>query len=108
MQFIEKDILDNFGNFSERSNAYSESVNAIKSDIQDVTGFVSELKTSVGQISENITNVTVATKENSEAIGVVVQNDEQISLIAEMTKSQSEENQNVAKQLERIINRFTV
>ncbi len=108
MQFIEKDILENFGNFSERSNTYSESVNVIKSDIQNVTGFVNELKNSVGGISENITSVTVATKENNEAIGVVVQNDEQISLIAEMTKSQSEENQYVVKQLDEIISKFTV
>ncbi len=106
--FVERDVLQNFGNFSERSNAYSESVNIIKSDIVDVTGFVNNLKTSVGQISDNITNVTVATKENSEAIGVVVENDEQIGLIADMTKTQSKDNQNVAKQLDLIINKFTL
>ena len=108
MQFVERDVLQSFGNFSERSNAYSESVNTIKGDIVDVTGFVNNLKSSVEQISDNITNVTVATKENSEAIGVVVENDEQIGLIADMTKTQSKENQNVSKQLDLIINRFTL
>lgn len=106
ISFIEGDILKKFENFSERSTTYSDSVVGIKNDIEAVSGLVEDLNASVNQITQNINDVVIATKENSEAIMNIVEKSEQSALIAEQTQNVSEENKRLANELEDIVKKF--
>ena len=108
INFVEEDLLTKFENFSNRSTAYSDSVIEIKKDIETVNGFIDELNTSVNQISQNIKDVVLATQENNDAVSVIVERNEQLALISDGTQKQSEENKELAGQLEEIVNKFTL
>ena len=108
ISFVEEDLLIKFENFSNRSTIYSNSVIEIKKDIETVNGFIDELNTSINQISQNIKDVVSATHENNDAIEVIVDKNEQVAFIADETQKQSEENKELASQLEEIVNKFTL
>ena len=108
INFVEEDLLIKFENFSKRSTTYSDSVIEIKKDIETVNGFIDELNTSVNQISQNIKDVVLSTHENKDAVSVIVDKNEQLALIADDTQKQSEENKELASQLEGIVNKFTL
>ena len=105
--FVENDVLKRFENFAERSNTYSGAVDAIKNDIAVVGGYINELNSSANQISQRIEDVVLATKENSRAIIDIVEKSTQASDIANDTQRQSEENEDIVRQLNEIVNRFT-
>lgn len=106
ISFIEDDVIVKFENFSERSIDYSDSVNDIKNDIEVVNEFIEELNNSTEGIFQNVELIVQATKENKDAIGVVVEKTEDSALIGESTRTLSEENKAFANQLEEIVNNF--
>ena len=108
ISFIEEDVLKKFENFSERSTAYSESVNEIKNDIDTVSEFVNELSNSVNQITQNINAVVLSAQENSVAIETIVDRSEQSAVIADEARKQSVENKELASKLMDIANKFTL
>ena len=106
INFVEEDLLIKFENFSNRSGIYANSVIGIKKDIETVNGFIDELNISVNEISQNIKDVVLATHENNDAVTVIVNKNEQLALIADETQTQSEENKELASQLEGIVDKF--
>ena len=106
MSFVEGDVIEGFGGFANNSKEVSESANMIKRDIENVNGFVKALEDSIMEISESIESVAVSTKENNDAIDVIVDKTTDTSNIAEITQKQVEENLSIANKLEDLIDRF--
>ena len=107
MEFIERDVVEQFKDFANKSTEYSESVDDIKGQLDQVTNAVASLEASVIQISENISHVNHITDENKSAIGVTVDKNEKTVEIAGTIQEQSDENKKLAKRLEDVIGRFT-
>lgn len=108
MQYMEGEVLDSFGDFAEKSNHYSVSVEAIKRDIEKLGVFVGNLQTSITGIFDNIMNVKDISEQNNDAINVIVMKSESTALIADEILKQSEENTSMADSLGQIVNEFTV
>lgn len=108
LQYIEGEILASFDDFAEKSNHYSVSVEAIKSDIEKLSTLVRELQTSIAQIFDNIMDVKNISSENSIAINEIVMKNESTEDIAVEIQNQAEENREMADSLEDIVNGFTL
>lgn len=107
MEFMENDVLNSFGGFASDSMEYSTSVDTIQNELTSINGFVKDLEKSVAQITNNISDVNRCAKENMDAISVIVEKSESTSNIANEIRSQSDENKEMANQLETIVSRFT-
>ncbi len=105
--FIEQQVVAQFKDFAEKSTGYSMAVDAIKEQLDTVEKAVKQLEQSVKQISQNVVDVNHITDENSSAIGVIVEKNESTSQIAGTIQEQSEQNRDLAKQLDKLISRFT-
>lgn len=105
--FIEKEVVDQFKDFAEKSTDYSISVNEIKEQLDGVDKAVKQLEDSVRQISDNIVEVNSITNENRCAIGVIVEKNESTALIAEQIQQQSEQNKELAQELDELISKFS-
>lgn len=108
MDFMENDILQSFGNFAEKSNGYSLSVEEIKQEIEKLDLFVQDLEASIGEITQNIANVNDISSQNSHAIVEIVEKSESTANIAVEIQNQFEENLQMADNLESIVNQFTI
>ena len=108
IQFIEHDILHRFEGFAQLSKEYSFDVTTIKNDIADVKKFVHNLQQSVRGISENISSVACACEENSKAIEVIVERNEETQQIAIHTQNQADANKATARMLDEVVHKFTL
>ena len=106
LTFIEKDVVGQFRDFTEKSTAYSGEVAVIKEQLDSVERDVQELYQSVTQISGSMVEVTGVADENRNAMGTIVEKNERTSEIATVIQKQSEENKLLANQLEEVINKF--
>lgn len=106
IEFIEKDVVAQFKDFAEKSTTYSEEVDSIKTQLDSVEKAVQELYEYVMLIADNMTNVKHITSENQCAIDTIVQKNEGTSEIAGVIQRQSEENKELATQLDELIGRF--
>lgn len=106
ISFIEKEVVDQFKDFAEKSTGYSASVNEIKEQLDRVDQAVKQLEASVTQISDSVTDVNNITNENRCAIGVIVEKNESTALIAEQIQKQSEQNKELAQELDNLIGKF--
>lgn len=104
--FIETEVVDQFKDFAEKSTDYSVSVNKIKEQLDGVDKAVKQLESSVKQISDNIVDVNHITNENRCAIGVIVEKNESTALIADQIQQQSEQNKELAQELDKLIGKF--
>lgn len=108
MQYMEGDVLECFGDFADKSNHYSSSVEAIKQDIEKLSLIAAELQTSVTQIFDSIMDVRSISEQNSTAINEIVKKSESTADIAAEIRSESEENTKMADSLETIVSEFTL
>ena len=108
LQYMEGEVLESFGDFAEKSNDYSTSVESIKQHIEKLGISVRELQTSVTQIFDNIMNVKNISEQNSAAINEIVRKSESTEDIAVEIQNQAEENRGMADSLEDIVNGFTL
>ena len=104
--FIEEDVVGQFKEFMEKSSHYSEAVDTIKKQLDDVAQAVNMLNQSVIQIANNMTEVKGITDENSCAINTIVEKTESTSHIADIIQKQSEQNKELAKQLGGLVDKF--
>ena len=104
--FIEEDVVGQFKEFMEKSSHYSEAVDTIKKQLDDVAQAVNMLNQSVIQIANNMTEVKGITDENSCAINTIVEKTETTSQIADIIQKQSEQNKELAKQLGGLVDKF--
>ncbi len=107
MHYMENDVLQSFGDFAEKSNEYSSSVEMIKQDIEKLNAFVGNLKLSIGQIYDNTMDVRRVSEQNSSAINEIVKKSERTADIADAVRIQSDENRLMADDLENIVDEFT-
>lgn len=107
MKFMENDVLNCFGGFAAESTEYRNSVDTIKNELSHINGFMKNLEKSVAEITNNITDVNRNARENKEAINVIVEKSEYTSNIANEIRVQSDENKEMANQLDTIVRRFT-
>ena len=104
--FIEKEVVDQFKDFAEKSPGYSISVNEIKEQLDRVDQAVKQLEVSVTQIADSIMDVNNITNENQSAISVIVEKNESTALIADQIPQQSEQNKKLAEELDNLIGKF--
>lgn len=106
ISFIEKEVVDQFKDFAEKSTGYSDSVNTIKEQLDGVDQAVKQLETSSRQIAGSIQEVNRITDENHSAIGVIVKKNENTAQIADLIQEQSKQNEGLAQQLDKLIGKF--
>ena len=106
LNFMEQEVVGQFKEFADKSTSYSAAVDTIKTQLDGINEAVGQLKQSVNQISENISDVNHITDENRCAIGVIVNKNENTAQIAGMIQEQAEQNKELAKQLDSMIARF--
>ncbi len=108
IEFVERDVLSSFENFSTRSERYASSVEIIKNSIGVINTCVEDLNASVTQISSSLDSVIVVTKENGDVILNVAERNDQTALIAEQTSNQAAKNDELASELTSTIKKFRV
>lgn len=106
IEFIEKDVVAQFKDFAEKSTLYSQEVDAINRQLDSAEQSVRQLSAYVIQIAEDMSNVKTITGENEMAINTIVEKNESTSLIAEAIQKQSEENRDLAQELQRLVDSF--
>lgn len=104
--FIEEEVVNRFKDFAEKSTGYRVSVNTIKEQLDGVDQAVRQLESSVRQISDNVVEVNSITNENRSSIGAIVEKSENTAQIADLIQEQSEQNKELARQLDRLIGKF--
>lgn len=106
IEFIEKDVVEEFKDFMNKSTVYAEEVDAIKNQLDATEKAVQQLYEYVMQIADNMENVKSITSENQLAIDTIVEKNEGTTEIAGIIQKQSEENKDLAIQLEELISKF--
>lgn len=107
VQFIEADVVEQFKNFAEKSAGYSMALEDIQKQLNGVDSSVRELEGSVKEIAQNIINVNNISDENHCAIGVIVEKNERTAQIAGLIQEQSEQNKQLAQELDTFLGKFT-
>ena len=106
VSYLEKEVVGQFKDFVDKSTGYSAAVDLIKTQLDNINGAVQQLKQSIDQIKENIGDVHNITDENSNAIGMIVEKNENTARIVDAIQDQSEQNREIAKQLDDLIKKF--
>lgn len=106
--FIEKDVVERFKLFVDRSAAYAEEVDSIKGQLDTAVQAVQMLYQSVLHIAENMQNVKGIANENRLAVSTIVEKNEGTSNVANTVQEQSEENKQLADRLDELIQKFTL
>lgn len=106
VEFIEKDVVEQFREFADKSGLYSERVDDIKMKLDYADEAIKKLHESVSHISDNMNNVNDISSENRMAVNNIVIKSEDIAEIANLVQSQSEENRKLAEQLEQLLAKF--
>lgn len=107
LSFIETEVVGQFKDFAEKSTGYSVAVDEIREQLDEVERSVEQLERFVKDIAENIADVNNITDENRQAINVIVEKNETTSMIAGKIQDQSEQNKELARQLDIMIGKFT-
>jgi len=106
LEFIEKDVVGQFRDFSEKSTSYREEVSTIKEQLDYVERDVQALYKAVTQIFDDMEEVKGVSNNNRNAMETLVQKNERTSEIASVIQKQSEENKVLADRLEEVIKKF--
>ena len=106
IEFIEKDVVEEFKDFMNKSTTYEQEVDSIKNQLDATERAVQQLYEYVMQIADNMENVKCITGENQQAIDTIVEKNEGTTEIAGIIQKQSEENKDLAIQLEELISKF--
>ena len=106
LTFIEKDVVEEFRDFTEKSTSYSRDVSNIKEQLDSVEKDVQLLHEAVTQISDGMVEVKSVSNNNRLAMETLVQKNERTSEIASVIQKQSEENKELANRLEMVISKF--
>ncbi len=83
-------------------------VGGIKAGMDDINQVLRQLEDSVTQISQNMENVNRITEENSRAIAIIVEKNENTAQVAEGIQEQSAENQELSGSLGSLVDKFHI
>ena len=106
IEFIEKDVVERFREFADKSTTYSEQVDSIKNQLDSAENAVKQLSEFATEIETNMEDVKCITNENQVAINTIVEKTDHTPAIARMVQRQSEENKELSLKLESIIEQF--
>lgn len=106
VSYLEQEVVGQFKDFVDKSTGYSTAVDMIKTQLDNINGAVRQLKQSIDQIKENIGDVNNIADENRNAIAMIVEKNEDTARIVDTLQEQSEQNKEIAKQLDELVGKF--
>lgn len=106
LQFLESTVMVEFKQFAESADQYSIAVDGIRQDIMNLDASTDTLSNSLQKISESVSSVKKIAEENECAIDVIAEKSGTTKEIADEIRVQSDNNKQLIKELEKIINRF--
>lgn len=108
LQFLEGTVMEEFKQFASSAEQYSIAVDGIRQDIMNLDSSTDTLSNSLQQISDSVSSVKKIAEENGMAIDVIAEKSGTTKEIADEIRTQSDNNKQLIKELEKIINRFHV
>ncbi len=106
LQFLEGTVMAEFKQFAESAEQYSIAVDGIRQDIMNLDSSTDTLSSSLQQISDSVSSMKRIAEENESAIDVIAEKSGTTKDIADEIRVQSDNNKQLIKELEKIINRF--
>ena len=106
LQFLEETVMEEFKQFAETAEQYSIAVDGIRQDITNLNSSTDTLSNSLRQISDSVSSMKKIAEENECAIDVIADKSETTKDIADEIRIQSDNNKQLIRELEKIINRF--
>ncbi len=106
LQFLEGTVMEEFKQFAESADQYSIAVDGIRQDIMNLDASTDTLSSSLQRISDSVSSVKKIAEENECAIDVIADKSGTTKEIADEIRVQSDNNKQLIKELEKIINRF--
>lgn len=106
LALMENVMIARFKEFADSSAEYNEMVGRIKTGMDDINQVLQLLEDSVTQISRNMENVNRITEENSRAIAIIVEKNENTAQVAEGIQEQSVQNQELSGSLGQLVDKF--
>ena len=106
LHFLEGTVMEEFKQFAESAEQYSIAVDGIRQDIMNLDASTDTLSNSLRQISDSVSSVKRIAEENESAIDVIAAKSSTTKDIADEIRVQSDNNKQLIKELEKIINRF--
>lgn len=106
LQFLEGTVMEEFKQFASSAEQYSIAVDGIRQDIMNLDSSTDTLSNSLQQISDSVSSVKKIAEENGMAIDVIAEKSGTTKEIADEIRTQSDNNKQLIKELEKIINRF--
>ena len=106
MEFMEGDVTDNFENFVDMLNSYTESVEVIQSAVNGISDKTAEFISSVNNIKEQINNVTLASNDNEAGVEDIINKNERTTVTAENITKIAYRNSVNAKNIREIADQF--
>ena len=106
LQFLEGTVMEEFKQFAESAEQYSIAVDGIRQDIMNLDSSTDTLSSSLQQISDSVSSMKRIAEENESAIDVIAEKSGTTKDIADEIRVQSDNNKQLIKELEKIINRF--
>lgn len=104
--YMERDVVGQFREFADQSTDNRTVVDTIKTQLDSINLSVQQLQQSVSQIAEHIGDVGRITEQNQHAINGIVKKNENTALIADSIQGESEQNKNIAAQLDELVKQF--
>lgn len=108
LQFLEGTVMEEFKQFAESAEQYSVAVDGIRQDIMNLDSSTGTLSHSLQQISDSVSSVKKIAEENEMAIDVIADKSATTKDIADEIRIQSDNNKQLIRELEKIINRFHI
>lgn len=106
IEFMEGDVTDNFENFADMLNSYTESVEVIQSAVNGISDKTEEFISSVNNIKEQINNVTLASNDNEAGVEDIINKNERTTVTAENITKIAHKNSVNAKNIREIADQF--
>lgn len=106
IEFMEGDVTDNFENFVDILNSYTESVEVIQSAVNGISDKTAEFISSVNNIKEQINNVTLASNDNEAGVEDIINKNERTTVTAENITKIAYRNSVNAKNIREIADQF--
>ena len=107
INFMENDISLKFKEFANIANEYSDSVADIRGAIGEIEESSNGFVTSVANIRERMDVIQTASKENEIGVGEIVNKIERTNTTAEELQNVGKANQNNARKISAVVEKFT-
>lgn len=107
INFMENDISPKFKEFANIANEYSDSVADIRGAIGEIEESSNGFVTSVANIRERMDVIQTASKENEIGVGEIVNKIERTNTTAEELQNVGQTNQNNAREISAVVEKFS-